>query len=148
MAISKNSFFVALTAGLWLAGMASAQSYTAVNRLQVVPLGGGAFEVIEARGEGARGIWCAAADYVLARDGRGGGKRVYIQRARGPSTVAQGRKGVVFTTNVNALNVEPRQSLSVSVRTAGVGLPVNHAVQFCQDYQIELEDILLRRKGG
>lgn len=140
-------FSLILAAGIGLATTATAQVYTAINRLAVVPLGAGAFEVIEARGEGARGIWCAAADYVIARDGRGGGVRLYVKSPRGPAASAPGRKGVTFTTNAASLSVEPKQSLSVTVRTAGVGLPVNHAVQFCQDYQIELEDILLRRIG-
>ena len=50
---------------------ASAQSYRAINYLVVVPLNATDFEVIEARGEGARGIWCAAADFAehaLRRD--------------------------------------------------------------------------------
>lgn len=147
----RKSFIVtglAMAIGIGFAGVASAQVYTAVNRLQVVALGNGAFEVIEARGEGARGIWCAAADYVLARDGQGASKRVYVQRVRGPATSAPGRKGVVFTTDTSALGSATKQSLSVTVRTVGVGLPVNHAVQFCKDYQIELEDVLLRRKEG
>ncbi|MEM7522121.1 MAG: hypothetical protein AAF307_13955 [Pseudomonadota bacterium] len=125
----------------------AAQGYRAVNKLQVVPLNGGAFEVIEARGEGARGIWCAAADYVLARSGGGNGKRLYVKDPRGPAVTAPGRKGVTFTTNPAALGSAPTQSLSITVNTPGVGLPVNHAVQFCRDYQIELDDILFRRLG-
>ena len=39
---------------------AQAQTYRAGNDLNVVPLGGSTFEVIEARGEGPRGMWCAA----------------------------------------------------------------------------------------
>ena len=62
-----------------------AQSYQAINRLQVFPLGGSDFEVIEARGEGARGMWCAAADYVKARFGQGTTGRIYVKTARGPS---------------------------------------------------------------
>ena len=126
---------------------ASAQGYRAVNHLVVMPLQSGDFEVIEARGEGPRGLWCAAADYVLARDGQGAKRRIYVKAPRGPAVTGAGRKGVVFTTDTNRLGATPSQSLSVTVRTPGVGLPVNHAVQFCQDYQIELEDILLRRKG-
>ena len=43
---------------------AVAQPFTAVNRLQVISLSGTAFEVIEDHGEGARGLWCAAAEYA------------------------------------------------------------------------------------
>ena len=137
-------------AALMAAGLAlpaTAQGYQAVNRLVVVPLGGGDFEVIEGRGEGARGIWCAAADYIKARQGGGANPRVYVKRVRGPSIAAPGRKGVVFTTDVGALGAAPSQSLSVTTRIAGVGLPANHAIQFCKDYLIELEDIFYRRRG-
>lgn len=119
--------------------MAQAQSYQSVNLLKVVPLNQTDFEVIEARGEGARGIWCAAADYASARVGMGKTGRIYVKSPRGPSVSGKGRKGVVFTTNAKA--VDARTSYSVSVRQTGLGLPINHAIQFCKDYLIELEDI-------
>ena len=131
-----------------LAAPATAQGYQAINRLVVVPLGNGDFEVIEGRGEGARGIWCAAADYVKARNGAGANPRLYVKRARGPAVSVAGRKGVVFTTDAGRLPVAPSQSLSVTVRIPGVGLPTNHAIQFCKDYLIDLEDIFYRRKGS
>tara|TARA_B110000879_G_C10736642_1_gene342478 strand:- start:304 stop:513 length:210 start_codon:yes stop_codon:yes gene_type:complete len=56
--------------------LASAQTYRAVNNLNVVPLSGSIFEVIEARGEGPRGIWCAAAEFAERRLGAKG--RIYI----------------------------------------------------------------------
>ncbi|MBM1688759.1 hypothetical protein [Sulfitobacter geojensis] len=124
---------------------AMAQSYLAVNRLNVVPISATSFEVIEGRGEGARGMWCAAADYVLNGQRQSGNPRLYVQSPRGPSVTVAGRKGAVFTTDASSLPDGPKQSYSVSVRTAGLGLPLAHAYQFCKDYQIELEDILLRR---
>lgn len=126
---------------------AVAQSFRAVNHLQVVPLNATSFEVIESRGEGARGMWCAAADFVLYGQGKPGNQRLYVQTPRGPSASVPGRKSAVFTTDVKALPVAPQTSYSVSVRVAGLGLPLRHAYQFCKDYQIELEDILLRRSG-
>lgn len=123
---------------------AAAQTFTAINRLQVVPIGGGDFEVIEARGEGARGMWCAAADYAVKRGQQG---RLYVKTPRGPSAVAKGRKGVVFTTNPARLSVEAKRSVSVSVRIAGESLPINHAVQFCRDYEIERKERLFRLLG-
>ncbi len=127
---------------------ASAQTFQAINRLQVVPLNQSDFEVIEARGEGARGIWCAAADYALARFGNTGQQRMYIKSPRGPSVSSAGRKGVVFTMDASSLAVAPSRSLSVTVRTVGVGLTLNHAVQFCRDNLIEPDDILLRLGGN
>lgn len=135
---------IGLLVVLTFPAQASAQVFQAVNRLQVVPLNAHDFEVIEARGEGARGMWCAAADYAQARFGNHQ-QRIYVKSPRGPSQSVSGRKGAVFTTDARRLGVSPSTSLSVSVRHAGVGLPLNHAIQFCKDYQIELEDILLRR---
>lgn len=127
---------------------AMAQSYLAMNQLQVVPISATSFEVIEGRGEGARGMWCAAADYVLNGQRQSGDQRLYVQSVRGPSVTVAGRKGAVFTTDVATLPEGPKKSYSVSVRIAGLGLPLRHAYQFCKDYQIELQDILLRRSGN
>lgn len=133
-----------LLIALGLPTVVAGQTFKAVNQLTVVPLGNNTFEVIEAYGEGARGLWCAAADYTLNRS-PAGAKRLYVKTARGPSVSGAGRKGVVFTTDEASLGVAPQQAVSVSVRTPGLGLPVAHAYQFCKDYQIEPSDILLRR---
>lgn len=119
---------------------ASAQVYTAENRLIVAPLTNTTFEVIEARGEGARGIWCAAASYAQEILRAPGASRLYVKTARGPSISGFGRKGVVFTINASELSVPPSQSTSVSVRIPGQGLPVHHARQFCIDYLLDLFD--------
>lgn len=130
---------------LCLAQAAPAQTFQAVNRLIVVPLNGSDFEVIEARGEGARGLWCAAADYALrrgaARDGR-----LYVKSPRGPAVSGLGRRGVTFTLDAAQLGEAPFRSYSVSVNRAGQSLPVHHAYQFCKDYLIELDDILFKRR--
>ena len=131
---------------LMLPGIAAAQTFDAINKLKVIPQPGGDFEVIEARGEGARGMWCAAADFAMARN-PANGQRLYVKKPRGPSVSVAGRKGVTFTVDAARLGVSPTQALSVSVRSAGQGLPLHHAFQFCRDYQIELNDILLRRGG-
>ena len=122
--------------------MVAAQAYQAVNLLQVVPLSQTDFEVIEARGEGARGMWCAAADFAINRLGILRNERLYIKSPRGRSVSGAGRIGAVFTTDAASLSVPPSRSYSVTVRDTGVGLPLHHAYQFCKDYIIELEDIL------
>jgi len=119
-----------VVAGL-MPAFASAQTYRAVNDLTVVGLDAATFEVIEGRGEGPRGIWCAAAEYAERQLGATG--RIYIREGRGPSRVASGRKGVLFTTNEANLTQGPSQSLSVSTSQIGVGLPIAHAIQFCRD---------------
>ena len=94
------------------------------------------FEVIESGGAGAQDIWCAAASYAEGALGRTRG-RLYIARARGPAETVPGRKGVVFS-------VEPTPgaftSVSVSVRQAGMNLPIFHALQFCRNHILERED--------
>ena len=133
----------ALCSGLALP--ANAQGYQAVNWLTVVPLNPTDFEVIEARGEGARGIWCAAADFAIYRLGFPRDRRIYIKTPRGPSISGTGRIGVVFTIDEASLGTSPKQSYSVTVRTKGLGLPVHHAHQFCRDYFLDLDDLFLRR---
>lgn len=120
--------------------LASAQTYRAVNDLNVVPLSRSTFEVIEARGEGPRGIWCAAAEYAERRLGAKG--RVYIREGRGPSRSVSGRKSVVFTTNTANLTQGPSQAISVSTSKVGTGLPIAHAIQFCRD-NFERDDEIL-----
>lgn len=134
----RHMFFPLLIAALPLPALA--QSYLSINRLHVFSISATDMEVIEERGEGARGIWCAAADFTLQRNGQVPHQRLYVKEARGPSMRAPGRKGTVFTTDVNSLPVNASKAYSVSVNIPGQGLPVVHAYQFCQDYLIELRD--------
>lgn len=120
---------------------ASAQGYQAINGLQVVPLGGSSFEVIEGFGEGPRGIWCAAASFAYDRAGAASTSRIYIKTPRGPSVSGVGRIGVVFTLDPSDLPSPPRKSHSVSVDQQSIGLSVSHSSQFCKDYIIELNDL-------
>ncbi len=119
---------------------AAAQTYQAVNLLNVVPLGGADFEVIEARGEGARGIWCAAADFAEKTLGAGTTAELFIKRGRGASVSGVGRSGVTFTLDSASLPVSAFKSYSVSVDRPGQSLPLGHAIQFCRDYIIEPND--------
>jgi hypothetical protein len=122
--------------------IADAQTYRAVNRLTVVPLSGSSFEVIEAYGEGPSGMWCAAADYAKRRLGTRG--RIYILEGRGASQSVSGRKSVVFTTDANSLPQGPITSISLSTSQVGVGLPINHAIQFCRAEDFETSENLFR----
>ncbi len=120
---------------------AHAQSYEAINQLNVIPLGGSSFEVIESRGQGPSGIWCAAASYAQDRLGLTNSTRMYIKTPRGPSISGAGRTGVVFTTDPNDLPSPPRKSYSISVDQQSIGLTIGHSIQYCQDYIIELNDL-------
>lgn len=143
LAVIAAIFAISLTSG-----GAMAQTFEAVNRLKIVTLNGSDFEVIEARGEGARGIWCAAADYALNKKRMQRKHRIYVKTERGASVSGAGRKGVVFTTDVDRLPQGPSQSFSVSTRVVGQGLSIVHAYQFCRDNIIEPDDILYRLKGN
>lgn len=113
---------------------ASAQTFRAQSWLYVVQLNAKDFEVIEARGEGPRGMWCAAADFVKSRLGTSKNMRIYIKSGRGPSLSAVGRKSVVFTIDPSSLSAEPSQGYSVSLSKVGYSLSVGHAYSFCTDY--------------
>lgn len=134
--------FLAAAAATLCAGAVFASTYLAENRLIVVPLNATDFEVIESRGEGPRGIWCAAASYALNQKGLRGDQRIYIKTPRGPSVSGAGAKGVVFTTDADRLSQSPSQAYSVGTDTVGRGLPLAHAIQFCRDYLLDIEDII------
>lgn len=122
---------------------ANAQTFRAINDLNVVPLSRSTFEVIEARGQGPRGIWCAAAEYAERRLGASG--RVYIRDGRGPAQSVEGRSSVVFTTNAGELDQGPFQSTSLNTSQVGVGLPIDHAIQFCRRDDFKRPNLLIRR---
>jgi len=121
----------------------SSSSFKAYNSLDVVPLGNSAYEVIISRGEGARGVWCAAADYAVQQLGAQG--RIYILEGRAPSRSAGGRQSVIFTTDEGALPVPPSRSVSLTTSQVGTGLPVNHAIQFCRGNNSEQSDRIIDR---
>lgn len=114
----------------------AAQAYRADNSLTVVPLNAKDFEVIEDRGEGARGMWCAAAEFADKVLGLPGDQRLYVKTARGPSISGAGRTGVVFTSDPSRVSGDVGSANSVSVSRAGLGLPMFHALQFCRNWRI------------
>lgn len=114
----------------------SAQTYRAENLLYVNPVSATSFEVIQARGEGPRGLFCAAGSYAERQLGVSRG-RVYVLIPSGPSKTMPGRKAVTFTVNPDL--VTPVTGYSIAVDTPGYGLPAFHARQFCKDY-IEKDD--------
>jgi len=129
-----------LLVSLLLPLQAAAQAYRAENWLMVVPLNTHDFEVIESRSEGARGIWCAAAEFALRVQGVPRNARLYVKTPRGPSVSGVGQRSVVFTTDPSRVEGDGARSYSVTVTRAGENLPTHHARQFCLDRLIELED--------
>lgn len=121
------------------AAQASAEIWLSLYRglnLDVNRVSATRFEVIERRGAGAADIWCAAALFAEQTLGQTRG-RIYVDTPRGPAQTAPGRKGVIFTTQAPA---NASTSVSVSVRQAGQGLRIAHAIQFCRNHIIEPGD--------
>lgn len=117
----------------------SVNAYTATNGLSVVPVSGqGAYEVTTRGGDGARALWCAAAQYAREVHGLSSTQRVYLETGYGKSQTKPGLRGVSFTTRPTAaLASGPRLgdagNYSVSIRRAGFSLTVGHAENFCDD---------------
>lgn len=110
----------------------AAQPYRSVNWLIVVPINADTFEVLESRGAGARGIWCAAADYARAAGLDGVRKRIYVVEPRGPSRTQGNGKGVVFTTNPDEQLKKMPSSYSATVNSKGANLSIAQAYLFCE----------------
>ncbi|MEW9919444.1 hypothetical protein AB2B41_07510 [Marimonas sp. MJW-29] len=121
---------ISALSGVLLAGPLQAQTFRAENGVIVTPVAGG-FEISSGGGQGARGMWCAAADYALDVLGAGGFDRIYIAQGR---RLAFGERGPVrFTMDPTGLT--PRRVLVVgmSLSAPGSNLSVDHALLFCQD---------------
>ena len=131
-----KSYLIHIALALALATPLAAQSYRAENRVTVNPLPGGSFEVIEGGGFGARGMWCAAADYARDVLRARGTTRIYILGPRGNSLTVPGRKGVIFTLDPKGLTPEPVFIVGASLRRPGANLSVDHAYTFCADYKL------------
>lgn len=111
-----------------LAGAAQAQTYRADNRVTVTGLGNATFSVPSAGKFGARGAWCAAAEYALEVLGASGTNRLYVQQ---PKTTNSGP--VVFGLTPGGTTPVGVQGTTSALRTAGSNLSIDHAFQFCQD---------------
>ena len=118
---------------LCLATTAEAQAFRAENGVRVTPAAGG-FEVLGDAGWGARGRWCAAADYAQRVLGARSADRVYVAQGRVPG-LGQ-RSPVLFTLDPTGL--QPRSVLLVgsSLTQAGYTLSAGHAYRFCADARI------------
>ncbi len=108
-----------------------AQVLSDPSDLTVAPLSADTFEVIEGQGAGARGLWCAAADYARDQLNPANTARLYVVEPRGDSQTVQGRKAVTFS--LTPQGTVPRQTFIVGFSTynAGSSLSVSHALSFC-----------------
>lgn len=126
-------FITLLAAAVLTATTVHAQEFRAQNRVTVVSVPGG-FEVRGDAGHGARGMWCAAADYARRVLGAGGFDRIYIAEGRVPG-IGQ-RAPVKFTMDPSGLIPSNVLVLGASLRTAGASLSVDHAIGFCADSKV------------
>lgn len=127
-----SKFTLALAATLALtAGIADAQTFRAENRVTVTGQGDGLFSVPSGSRYGARGAWCAAADYAMDVLNARGNDRLYV---RSPQTTNSGP----VTFGLTPGNTTPTSVLGVSaaLRDAGASLSVDHAFQFCYDTRL------------
>ncbi len=126
-------------AGALALGLAApAGAFEAVNGVSVEPAAT-SFEVIGDAGLGARGVWCAAADYAQRSAGATNSQRLYIARDRARGL---GQRGpVAFTLDPEGLTPTSVFILGASLSRAGSNLSVGHALGFCADHK------LLRNSG-
>ena len=116
-----------------LAVPVAAQGFRAENRVTVLPAPGG-FDVQSGGGFGARGMWCAAADYARDALGARGGQRIYVAVGRRPG-LGQ-RAPVRFTLDPTGLTPQSVFIVGSSLQTAGSALSVDHAFSFCADAKV------------
>lgn len=124
-------FTIALAAGLALSTAAQAQTFRAENRVDVFPQAGGLFAAETNSTYGARGAWCAGADYAMDVLGARGTDRLYV---RSPKAGNSGP--VTFGIGPGDTTPVAVSSTSASIRTAGSNLSVDHAFQFCYDARL------------
>ncbi|MEM6941955.1 MAG: hypothetical protein AAF943_05155 [Pseudomonadota bacterium] len=120
------SLFAAV--GIALASQAAAQTFRAENRVTVTPQSGGLFSVPTNTSFGARGAWCAAADYAIDVLGVSDGNRLYV---RNPQSSNSGP--VVFGISPGSTTPAAVSGISSALRLAGSNLSINHAYQYCHD---------------
>ena len=128
---AKRTLTIALL-GLSLAGTqatAQAGTFRAENRIKVISSGGSVFTA--ERRDGARGAWCAAADYALTVLGAGGTRRIYVA----PLSTSN-RNSVRFTLDPAGLTPVSVLSVGASIKQPGANLSVNHACGFCADFRL------------
>jgi hypothetical protein len=124
---------LALIVALTAAFPASAQVFRAENRVDVSPVAGG-FLVSNDAAEGARGMWCAAADYASRALGASEEQRLFIAQGRSGNYFQ--RTPVLFTLDPAGVEPRPVTIVSASLWRPGSTLTIGHARQFCADNRL------------
>jgi hypothetical protein len=126
----KRFVRVFLIAAMALAPTWAGAAWRAANRLEVLPVSDGVFEVIGQTGSSAGDYWCGAGDYARSKLRTGATQRVYLWRALGFSQSGKGRKAVQFSL------APPSDALtspgySLSVKAVGDNMTAAAAAQYC-----------------
>lgn len=108
-----------------------ADAFEAENKVVVTGLTKTTFSVPSAGRFGARGAWCAAADYAVDVLGASGVSRIYVREP-----LVAPSDPVVFGLTPGAATPVSVSSTSAALRTAGSNLSIDHALQFCHDARL------------
>lgn len=128
----KRYFIGALLAAL-ISEPLMAQGYTQRNRLTFTPLENGV-RIEGETGHGARGTWCAAADYAREKLGARGYQDLYVSE---PRVRGLGRPNAVsFTLDPSGLTPSDVFIVGTSLSRRGARLSVDHALTFCADLRL------------
>lgn len=128
----KHLFTVTGLAVLLSAPLA-AQGYIPNGKLDITPLPNGV-RIAGNTGHGARGTWCAAADFALDELGAAGSQNLYVSEPKSPGV---GRNSSVsFSLDPTGLQPSNVYITGTSLNRRGAMLTVNHALTFCADLRL------------
>lgn len=123
---------IAFVAMLFVAQAVDAQSYRAINTLQVNKADANVFEVIGRPGAMKEDYWCGAGDYVRRTQNVPWKTKIFVVSdiSRGITTGA--KSAVRFTLNPEAIGIEPYESNWIgNVLTVGYSRSVTSAFDQC-----------------
>ncbi len=127
----RSIFLIMLTAVM--AVPVSAQYYIPDSRLSFTPVPNGV-RVAGNTGHGARGTWCAAADYARENLGAKGYQDLHVSE---PQVRGMGRNNTVtFTLDPTGLDTSRVTIVGTSLSKRGATLSIDHALTFCADLRL------------
>lgn len=89
------------------------------------------FEVIRLQGMGPPEYWCAAANYVIRRQGMPSQTMMYLKRGLGGSVKDPGAQSVVFSFSPQGLT--PLVSQTWTIKKPGVSFKSSQGLRLCRD---------------
>ena len=117
------------------AGPSSASNYISDGSLEFAPLPDGV-QITGNTGRGARGTWCAAADYAVNRLDARRSQKLYVSE---PLAKGLGRSSAVgFTLNPTSLTPSNVFIVGGSLTRRGSAMTISHALAFCPDVTLPI----------